>query len=887
MADDYETIRMLGGGAGGSAYLTRRRCDGQHVVIKRVPLKGLSRSEARYAQSELAVMRSLDAHPFVVRFYDSFEAASIPLGAATAMAGGGGGGGGADELHLVMEYCAGGTLQDRIDAARKQQHKAEVIPAAEVLRLFSQIALGVHALHSVGILHRDLKAENVFLAAGSSSGGGGETVKLGDFGLSRQLEGPLDVATTTVGTPHHLSPELCSGQSYGSASDIWALGCILHELATLQWLVGHDGQSLPQIVMALMRAIGDRTGDEQGTSADGSSSSSPLRQRYLQILASRYGSASAAAAAAAGDGEGSGGDSEGEAVVGTFDALLQGCLAKEPSHRQTAAGLLIRTPMIQAVADAQSCAHGLPLVAQLLQQQSRQQQQQQQQRDDASANATEAASRRGGLDLVVTPEARAHDGEGGAALEVEEEEIVDEWPPSPVLHSSCPAAAGAATADRGGGRGGGNGAHTDRQAEAATGLSQQSSYDTNGDGCIDGLDTNGDGIIDTRLGHNGSRTTVATDSADLSQNASATGATSNGADRVSSTSSAAAGAVESQGKQRTASGSSGISIDGNDDDEEEEEGIEISVEVEVDSSTEILQSLEFDASPSPKLKKPSTTTITTSSSKGREQRQDGQRDGASGSATENSWISASAASASASSSSSSMSVSMSIPSMTMNTSAEEFGSNDEVIDEFEVEAEDYADDDHNSSGPMGGSTVSGGSSSASGSSRRRRSSGNKSSKSSVAWSIESEKSDAGTWQSKPPAESPITGSETSSASSSSSPSSTEVQQQRVTEQRVAELEALLAAANDRLGTMSADLAVSQRRNRRLVATQKEAKRIKARLARLEAQMLRLGIPLDLDLDEEEEEDDEEELGRASDEESEHVQGSPAAMSVTTSRIVGL
>ena len=68
MADDYETIRMLGGGAGGSAYLTRRRCDGQHVVIKRVPLKGLSRSEARYAQSELAVMRSLDAHPFVVRF---------------------------------------------------------------------------------------------------------------------------------------------------------------------------------------------------------------------------------------------------------------------------------------------------------------------------------------------------------------------------------------------------------------------------------------------------------------------------------------------------------------------------------------------------------------------------------------------------------------------------------------------------------------------------------------------------------------------------------------------------------------------------------------------------------------------------------------------------
>eukprot|EP01043_Picozoa_sp_COSAG02_P113840 COSAG02_NODE_50103_length_322_cov_1.381166_1_plen_95_part_01 len=95
MAEGFETMRMLGSGAGGAAYLSRRRADGQLVVVKHLPLKGLSRTEARYAQSELAVMRSLAPHPFIVDFYDSFEAASLPTVSKPQAAGSSS----ADELH--------------------------------------------------------------------------------------------------------------------------------------------------------------------------------------------------------------------------------------------------------------------------------------------------------------------------------------------------------------------------------------------------------------------------------------------------------------------------------------------------------------------------------------------------------------------------------------------------------------------------------------------------------------------------------------------------------------------------------------------------------------------------------------------------------------------
>ena len=77
------------------------------------------------------------------------------------------------------------------------------------------------------ILHRDLKPENVFLD-------GEQTIKLGDFGLSKELQAERDFTMTYVGTPYYMSPELAQGERYNTKSDIWALGCIVYELCALK-----------------------------------------------------------------------------------------------------------------------------------------------------------------------------------------------------------------------------------------------------------------------------------------------------------------------------------------------------------------------------------------------------------------------------------------------------------------------------------------------------------------------------------------------------------------------------------------------------------------------------------------------------------------------------
>lgn len=72
-----------------------------------------------------------------------------------------------------------------------------------------------------------MKTSNIFL---TRSG----TLKIGDFGISKVLENSIDSASTMVGTPFYMSPEVCENRSYTFKSDIWALGCIMYELCTLK-----------------------------------------------------------------------------------------------------------------------------------------------------------------------------------------------------------------------------------------------------------------------------------------------------------------------------------------------------------------------------------------------------------------------------------------------------------------------------------------------------------------------------------------------------------------------------------------------------------------------------------------------------------------------------
>ena len=106
------------------------------------------------------------------------------------------------------------------------------------------MASAIRYMHSRNILHRDLKTANIFLTKEGM-------VKIGDFGISKMMTTRQGGAHTVLGTPYYISPEMCEGKVYDEKSDIWALGCIVYEMACLQKTF--EGSNLPALVNKIMR----------------------------------------------------------------------------------------------------------------------------------------------------------------------------------------------------------------------------------------------------------------------------------------------------------------------------------------------------------------------------------------------------------------------------------------------------------------------------------------------------------------------------------------------------------------------------------------------------------------------------------------------------------
>eukprot|EP00929_Paragymnodinium_shiwhaense_P113612 TRINITY_DN81896_c0_g1_i2.p1 TRINITY_DN81896_c0_g1~~TRINITY_DN81896_c0_g1_i2.p1 ORF type:complete len:974 (-),score=149.96 TRINITY_DN81896_c0_g1_i2:108-3029(-) len=199
-----ERLQHIGRGQYASAQLVRESATGVQYVAKCISLAALNEHDQDMAHQEVFLLQTL-AHPYIVAYRDSFLIE------------------GANTLVIVMEHCEDGDLRKAI----KEKAKAnEYFPEDQIMTWFVQLCLALQYTHSEKVLHRDLKTSNIFLKGGA--------VKLGDFGISRVLEGTTEAAVTIVGTPYYMSPEVCRSEPYSWKSDIWALGCVLYELCMLK-----------------------------------------------------------------------------------------------------------------------------------------------------------------------------------------------------------------------------------------------------------------------------------------------------------------------------------------------------------------------------------------------------------------------------------------------------------------------------------------------------------------------------------------------------------------------------------------------------------------------------------------------------------------------------
>lgn len=199
LGDRYDAIRFLGEGGRKRVYLARDTRLGREVALAVYKSEGSDEIALERARREAEAMAKLGDHPNIVNVYDIGEENG--------------------SLYLVSQYMAGGDLGDL--AAQADERRLSI---PEVIRIGTEVARALEHAHTNGVVHRDVKPQNIWLTPDG-------TAKLGDFGLAMN-EGRSRLTTegSMVGTVAYMPPEQGLGRPAEPRSDLYSLGVVLYEL---------------------------------------------------------------------------------------------------------------------------------------------------------------------------------------------------------------------------------------------------------------------------------------------------------------------------------------------------------------------------------------------------------------------------------------------------------------------------------------------------------------------------------------------------------------------------------------------------------------------------------------------------------------------------------
>ena len=193
----YTLKKKIGGGSFGTVWLSHRKDYPKYkFAIKKINKKEVG-NETDLLLREINILREVD-HPNIIKFYDTYEDCN--------------------HIYIVMEYCSGGELFAKITS---QGH----IHENEARVYMKKMIMAANHLHSLNIVHRDIKTENFLFDSACAT----KELKLVDFGLSNKFGAKFELMHSKVGTIYYVAPEVLKG-NYDNKCDMWSLGVLMYTM---------------------------------------------------------------------------------------------------------------------------------------------------------------------------------------------------------------------------------------------------------------------------------------------------------------------------------------------------------------------------------------------------------------------------------------------------------------------------------------------------------------------------------------------------------------------------------------------------------------------------------------------------------------------------------